>query len=382
MRRTGSVLSPWLAIRRNPARALPVAFVISLAVVLVASVVTIVDSINLTIYTLYGYNRYLTGFTPRNALSIPDSQVQRLRALPEMGPLFQVHSYQTLVHTIFGKMPLPIFGMTAAGRRMIMQRSGVRLIAGRMPVDGAPEAVVSADVARNLHIAIGGNICTPDSQDSYAPEAIKVTGLLRGPVWLALTSKAFVDAHSPFTYSALIGFAPSTNLAAQRRLDAAATHAVDRGVVRVWKYSGLVRETKSSLANLYLILDLVVGIIVFCIAFVCGLLSNIYFSQRLPEVATLYAIGHSRGFLLWWAAAETFIISLMGWLVGMAGTVALLQALRLFFIIPRGLLLNPYDLTGYVFAAPLPIAITVFAVITVTLRLRTLDPVSIIERRG
>jgi hypothetical protein len=51
-------------------------------------------------------------------------------------------------------------------------------------------------------------------------------------------------------------------------------------------------------------------------------------------------------------------------------------------MIPRGLLLNPLDLSAYIFTVPLPGTITLFAVITISIRLARLDPVSIIERRG
>ena len=67
--------------------------------------------------------------------------------------------------TIFGKMVFPIFGMDAAGRQELMRRCGVRLAEGRMVAEGAPEAVLSDDVARNLGVALehacGGNCaCT------------------------------------------------------------------------------------------------------------------------------------------------------------------------------------------------------------------------------
>src|SRR6266700_7974477 len=63
-------LSPWLYFRRNLGKTLPVSFVIVLAVALVASVVSLVDSIELTVLTMYGYNRYFTVVTPRNSLAV------------------------------------------------------------------------------------------------------------------------------------------------------------------------------------------------------------------------------------------------------------------------------------------------------------------------
>jgi ABC-type lipoprotein release transport system permease subunit len=377
-----SSLSPLLYLRRNLSKTLPMAFVIMLAVTLVASVVSIVRSIDLTVYTLYGYNRYLTGLTPRNALEIDPAELAKVRRLPELGTMYPSHSYQTMVKTIFGKMIFPIFGLEPEGRRMLMARCGVRLVAGRMPKEGAPEAVLSDDVAKNLGLKVGDILSRPESEDSYAPIPIRLVGLLHGPVWLGLTSKALADANSPFTWVGCLAFAKTPDQAAQRRLDSAVDRVVNKGRARVWKFAGLVKETQSALSNLYLILNIVVGIIVFAIAFVCGLLSNIYFTQRLPEIATLSAIGYARAALLRRAVGETALLCAGGWLLGGLITVGLLWVVRAVALAPKGLLLNPTDLYAYAFTLPLPLTIILFALGTIGLRLAALDPVSIIERRG
>jgi ABC-type lipoprotein release transport system permease subunit len=377
-----SILSPVLYLRRNPGKTVPMAFVIVLAVVLVASVTTIIHSIDLTVFTLYGYNRYLTGITPRNALSVDEGVMDRVRKIPELGALHPTHSYQTMVKTIFGKMVFPLFGLDAPGRRQLMERCGVRLVEGRPVVDGEPEAVISDDVAKNLGLKVGDIIAQPELQDSYAPIPIRLVGLLHGPVWLGLTSKALVDAHSPYNFIGYLAFARTTKPEDQARLDDAIERVVDKGKGRVWRFSGLVRETKSALSNLYLILDLVVGIVVFAITFVCGLLSNIYFTQRLPEIAMLSAIGHARSRLLRRALGETICLCVSGWLLGIVVTGLLLKSIQTVALAPKGLLLEPVDLRAIAMTLPLPIAITLFALCTIGLRLASLDAVSIIERRG
>lgn len=376
------ILSPFVYFRRNLGRTMPIVFVITLAVVLVAGVVSIVNSIDLTVFTLYGYNRYITGLTPRNALVIDPAEVAKVRKLPELGMLYPTHSYQTLVKTTFGKMPFPIFGMDAKGRDELMRRAQIRLTEGRMVKDGEPEAVISDSIARNLGLKVGDILSKPTSEDSYAPIEVKLVGLLHGPVWLGLTSKALVDLYSPFTFTGYLAFSPNNDQAQQRRLDVAIDHVINKGKARVWKFAGLVRETRSALSNLYLILNIVIGIIVFAISFVCGLLANIYFTQRLPEIATLSAIGYSRGQLLRRALGDTALLCIVGWLIGLVLTVGLLSLVQQIALAPKGLMLNPADWQAFRFTLPLPITITLFAVVTIGLRLKTLDPVSIIERRG
>ena len=332
-----SSLSPLTYFRRNLGKTLPMAFVIVLSVTLVASVTTIIRSIDLTVYTLYGYNRYLTGLTPRNALSIDEDQVTKIRKLPELGSLHPTHSYTVMVKTIFGKMPFPLFGVDARGRSLVLKRCGIALSGGRMPAEGAAEAVVSDAVARNLGLKIGDVISKPEAEDAYAPVPIRLVGVLHGPVWIGLTSKAFVDANSPFTLKGFMAFASTPDADAQRRLDDAIEHIVDKKLARVWRFSGLVRETRSALSNLYLILNIITTLIVFAIAFVCALLSNIYFTQRLPEVATLSAIGYARKHLLGRAFGETALLCAFGWILGAAITVGMLATIYSLLLAPRGL---------------------------------------------
>jgi ABC-type lipoprotein release transport system permease subunit len=373
-------LSPWLYFRRNLGRTIPITLVILFSVVMVASVVSVVSSINLTVYTIYGYNRYTTGVTPRNALSVDPAIADRMRRLPEMGVLAPTHSYSCLLHTIFGRLVFPCFGMDPQNRDLLMQRCGVKVSAGRLPAEGEPEAAISDAVARNLGLKLGDVFLQPDSEDAYAPVPVKLVGLLHGDVWLGLTSKAFVDANSPFTWQGYLAFARTP--AQQRQLDAELERVNDRSKARIWQFSYLVRETETSLTNLYLMLDIVIGLVVGVISFVCGLLSNIYFMQRLPEVATLSAIGYSRRFLVWRAVRETILLCALGWVFGAMVTVGLLTLIRDTLLNPRGLLLNATDIHAYTLTVPLPVFIILFAVVTISARLSRLDPVSIIEHRA
>ena len=173
-----------------PGKTLPIAFVIVLAVSLVASIVTIVHSIDLTIFTLYGYNRYLTGITPRNALVVDEGELAKIRRLPELGHLYPSHSYQTMIKTIFGKMVLSDLRTGARGPPGAdgsLQRAPRRRThaGGRRAGSGdfGPGGEESGSEDRRYPVA-------PGVADSYAPLPIRLVGLLHGPVWLGLTSKA------------------------------------------------------------------------------------------------------------------------------------------------------------------------------------------------
>jgi putative ABC transport system permease protein/lipoprotein-releasing system permease protein len=262
----------------------------------------------------------------------------------------------------------------------MMRVCRVSLVSGRLPEEGQPEAVVSEEVARNLGLKVGDILLKPDSEDAYAPVPVRLVGLLRGESWVGMTSKSFVDFHSPFTWQGYLAFAKTP--AEQTKLGVAMQKVVDMSRARVWPFSYIIKETQSSLANLYLVLSILIGIVVFTISFVCGLLANIYFTQRLPEIATLSAIGYTRRALLWRAGMETLLYCVLGWLIGCLVTILLLATLKTTLLTPRGLMLDAFDPFAYLFTIPLPITITLFAQLTIAIRLARLDPVSIIERRA
>ena len=65
-----------------------------------------------------------------------------------------------------------------------------------MPISGKPEAVISEGLARNKKVKIGDIIASPLDTGTpvTAPVPIRLVGILRGPTWMAFTSKKFTDA--------------------------------------------------------------------------------------------------------------------------------------------------------------------------------------------
>jgi ABC-type antimicrobial peptide transport system permease subunit len=123
------------------------------------------------------------------------------------------------------------------------------------------------------------------------------------------------------------------------------------------------------------------GTVIFVIALMSGMLSNIYFTQRIAEFAVLAAIGYQRTRLITRVVGETFLLTIIGWLLGALVTLVMLSYLKTAVFEPRGLIINPRDIFAYKYTIPIPFSITAFAVATIALRLLRLDPVTIIERR-
>ena len=376
-------MNPITYFRRNLGRTLPLAFVIVLSVFLIASVVTIVNSIDLTVLTIYNYTKVFTPVLPRAIQPRVPAEVQaQIRKTPGVDRMIETSGFFFNINTVFGKLPFVCFGVTDDNRAYLMKRAGVSLEpGGRLPESGKAEAVISEGLARNKKVKVGDIIATPLDTGTFvpAPSNIKLVGILKGPTWMAFTSKKFTDENLPLVPHSLLVTTQDTEH--QREFGDKLFNTLDKVQVQVLSFNNLVETLRTSLASMYLIMHLVNGTVIFVVALMAGMLSNIYFTQRISEFAVLAAIGLRRSTLVWHAVSETAILTTLGWLVGVAINYGALSAMKGSVFEPRGMLIDPGDPVSYFNTLPIPVFITLFAVATISYRLSHLDPVSIIERR-
>src|SRR5205085_2492665 len=126
---------------------------------------------------------------------------------------------------------------------------------------------------------LGDVVLEPKSEDSFSAVPMRLVGTFDGPVWLAISSESFIRSHFPLSPEGLVIITRSQR--EQRLLDRLLDKKLDKARCRLWTYASLVRETKDALSSLYLIMNLVIGIVTFAIAFLTGMLANIYFMQRI-----------------------------------------------------------------------------------------------------
>ena len=371
-------LSPITYFRRNLGRTLPLGFVIVLSVFLIASVVTIVDSIDLTVLTIYNYTKFFDPVVPRSGrLRVDPDIAAQIKKMPNVDRAIETSGFFLNVNTVFGPSPFICFGVSDSERDYLIKRSGDQLAEGRMPIDGAPEAVLSEGIVRNRKYKLG-DVITNDSDTGTliaVPVPVKLVGILHGPTWLAFTSEEFVDNALPLVPHSLL--VTSKDPADQIALGDTLYNSLDRIRVNVFAFRTLVDLLRKSLASLYLIMALVN----FVVALMAGMLSNIYFTQRVSEFAVLSAIGIRRSILIWHAISETAILTSIGWVSGILITTAAMTVMRPTVFEPRGMLIDPHDVLAYIYTLPIPAFITLFAVATIGWRLSHFDPVTIIERR-
>ncbi|MDR3707291.1 MAG: ABC transporter permease [Capsulimonadaceae bacterium] len=380
--RNSHPLSPLTYCRRNIRRLLPMAVVIVLSVFLVASVVTIVDSVDLTVTTVYNYTRVLTVVIPqRSSLAIDPDDRNRIAGIPGVDRIIDGSGFFMSLNTVFGATPFLVMAVTDSSRNYILQRANDHLSAGRMPVPGAAEAVLSDGIVRNKRLRIGDVVAGPDDQGGLAgcPLPVRLVGIVTGPTWIAFTTPEFANAAMPLFPRHLIVTAKDQD--ALPAISSRMLAVVNRSKVQVLSYRTLVEQIRTTLDSMYLIMSLVNAMVILVVALMSGMLSNIYFTQRLTEFALLSAIGIRRSTLLWHAVSETAVVTSIGWLAGMIVTWILMALMKESVFERRGMLINPHDVMALAYTVPIPFIITAFAMATIFIRLAKLDPVTIIERR-
>lgn len=366
---------------RNAGKTIPLTGVIMLAVMLIAGIVSMINSIPYSIKTIYRYSQQCLAITPRGDPSQTAGLVAQVRdgAPVPIERLMLARVSGSQVRSIVGKWPFAVVALEQSDMDYYLRRQGSRSVDGRLPRPGMPEAVVSEPVARNLGLRIGDTLLGPEKSDSYSPQEVKVVGIAQTPMWLMFTDIEYHRLnHFPPVDIALV-FA--RNLEEQDQLDRWAVEAFKGERAQLFAYHVLEQDTNEMFNILYKILNVVIGTLVLVITFMMGMLMNIYQSQRLVEFGLLQAIGYTRRQLLTRVMRETVTVLTMGWLLGVALAYTLLVVVERVLMHPQAFALDTTDRIAFLYSIPVPFAILIVATLTVMLRFRRFDPVGVVERR-
>ncbi len=350
-----------------------------MAVLLIGGIVAMLDSIPHAIRTVYGYNKEFCIVWPRADTENTQKMADMLHDAPQLGRMLRVRTAMMRVKTIVGQWPFIVYGLSQRDYQPMMDRLGFTITEGRLPRPGEPEMVVSRQVARNKNLHIGSVAMGPDLTDEYATVPVKVVGIMDGKHWFAFTSGRFIREQPLLRSVSLVLMADESKN--QQALDIWTTKRMKGTQARVFSYEELNTQTEKDLSTLYLLLNIVIGALVVVMATMMGLLANIHFSQRMVEFGLLQAIGYTRSKLLRRVVGETLLVVIGAWIIGLGLTHLGLEIVRTQVMDPKG---YPMVMAGweiYRYTLAVPVAIGMFAVLTVWLRFRRFDPVAIVERR-
>ncbi len=374
-------LAPSTYLLRNAGKTLPLTAVIMFAVLLVAAIIALVNSIPYSVRTIYIYSREMLGIGPRGDPEGTQVVLNRIRreSPVHLNRIMVCRATSTQVNSIVGPWPFVVLGLGQDDIRYYLQRQGVKAIEGRLPKAGEAEALVSRPVALNLGLKIGSNVQGPEVENSYSPLNVKVVGIAETSRWIMLNTIEYQRLHHfpPID----LGLVFADNLKDQNTLDHWAEKRFKGKRTQVFAFFQVDRTTDKMFNTLYQILNVVIGMMVLVITFMMGMLINIYQTQRLVEFGLLQAIGYTRKRLFKRTVQESIVVVIAGWILGTATAFGILNLVKIYVMDPHAYAINTLDPTAFWYTVPIPFAIMVVAFVTVVIRFRQFDPVSIVERR-
>ncbi|WP_038473140.1 ABC transporter permease [Fimbriimonas ginsengisoli] len=374
-------LAPSTYLLRNAGKTIPLTSVIMLAVMLVSSIISMIDSIPYSIRVIYAYSKEMVGITPRGDTSQTPKLLDDVRKHSPV-PLDRIVTCRasgSQVKSIVGKWPFIMLGLSQPDMQYYLKRQGMTALVGRLPKPGAPEAVVSRPVAKNLNLKIGSAVQGPDMNESYSPKWVKVVGIAETDRWVMVNSLEYQRAYH---YPPIdLGMAFAKNLQDQDKLDHWADKYFKGQHGQIWAYFQIEKQTKEMFTVLFKILNVVIATLALVITFMMGMLMNIYQSQRLVEFGLLQAIGYTKRQLLKRVLLEAIAVIVMGWILGNGMAYLLLVMAKKLLMDPSAFALQVWDPLAFQYTIPIPFAILIVAIGTVVLRFRRFDPVGVVERR-
>lgn len=374
-------LSPTTFLRRNAGKTIPLITVICLAVMLVQSIIALINSIPLSIRTIYRYTDRFLGVSPRLDPSLTPIFVKELTTNPpvEIERVILCRGSSAQVKSIVGKWPFAVMGLDSADLDYYLNRQGVEGIEGRRPVDGKPEMMVSAPVAKNLGVKIGDTILKPDDSDNFSRQPVKLVGIMKSDRWMMVGNKKYFEDTQPIPIDFALIFTKDVNQ--QKTYDLWADEKMKGKFAQLFTYHKIEDDSRKMFKILFKILDAVIAILVLVISIMMGMLMNIYQSQRLVEFGLLQAIGYTKAQLFKRVFTESVIVIIGGWLIGLGVSRLLLMFLKAILMDPQAFALDLADPVAISYTIPVPVAILVIALGTIWLRFRKFDPVAVVERR-
>ena len=389
-----SPLSAFTYFRRNVWRVSPVFGAIVVAVFLITCVVTMLNSVDATIQADYGFSSHCDNLTTKYEDDVPYAALAQASARPEVARVVVSYPWVLNTKTVFGQLPMPIYGVAPADIPFLMRVSGNHLAAGgRWPRPGAAEVVLSRSLANNFHAGVGERF-TPTFNDGQrtALDTQTVVGILDGGDVLALADATTFREALPFTLIRpnylYFPRTPEQHTSLTRFLQDMLDHPERHGLVPsdarlldLWTFNKVVNEEHRILHTLFVLLWVVDVLVIGVIALLSGFLANIYFEQRLGEFGLLSAMGFGRPLLAGRLVRESSLLVVSAWATGVALAFLAHRLIDTCFMLPRGLILAGFNANGLLFSLPTPFLVALASLSTVLWRLYRMDPIQIMERR-
>jgi ABC-type lipoprotein release transport system permease subunit len=388
-------LSPLTYYRRHRRSALLLMALITLATMVLFTIVGVLDS--LTLQLDFGYLSRISRVRPDTGYALEPGVIPQIQAHPDVERMIADNGLSIAVPTLGGIGSMHLMGVSQDDVQYLMEHCGVRLKEGRLLEPRTDELMLSEEIARALELEIGDRVARSINEDyyEYVLEPLVLVGILEGDplpssgqvpvtgsgpsVRVGFVSYEYLDSHelyAPRTVGVLV--------AAREGRKGAVDEFLEKTIVsahtEVETYRDVIEVAAQARRFLYLTFGIVNCLVAIAVATVVGVINQIALMRRVSELGLLHALGHHKNRLIRRLTLETAVVTGLGWIVGLALGLLILSWLKANLYYARGMELNLANLTPLWFVIPIPLMVVALAVLGLKRLFARFDAVAIVER--
>jgi len=374
-------LSPWTYGRRNGRKVLPALIILTFVVMLVFVILSTLGGLreSMLVYTLE-FDEWTLVF-PKKDTRIPKALLKEVAAHPSVERMIDSRNCFVRVKTLIGPMPFNLRAGKREEMEYLLKRVNATLHDGKLPEPGTNEVAIHENIMKANGWVLGREFGVDVDEEDWMLGRFKVVGVLRGPVPVGVCSFEFLNNPLQYAFSAKLW---EREIVVAKPGRTAELNAFLRtlGDIKVYDKKRAVDDVTQGFDRIILVFRFISILLIIVVSFVVGLINNIFFAQRIDEFAVLMAIGHTQKRLFRMVAGETAGLMTVSWALGLGLGAVIFATFRALVMEPRGIPLPLWQPGPILVSLILPVVAQAFAIATVLGKLRRLDPVTIIERRG
>jgi ABC-type lipoprotein release transport system permease subunit len=388
-------LSPFTYYRRHKRSALLLVALITLATMVLYTIVGVLDS--LTLQLDFSYLSRISRVRPDTGYALEPGVTPQIQAHPDVARVISDNGLTIAVPTLGGIGAVHLMGVSQDDVQYLMERCGVRLKQGRLLEPRTNEFMLSEEIARALELELGDRIDRSIDASYYENvlEPLVLVGILEGDpstvlgtgpamisepsVRVGFLSYEYLEGHeqyAPRRVSALVVAQEGRKEATDEFLESTITSAH----TEVETYRDILEVAAQARQFLYLTFGIVNCLVGVAVAVVVGVINQVALMRRVSELGLLNALGHHRNKLIRRLTLETAAVAGLGWIAGLIFALLILSWLKANLYYARGMELDVANLMPLWFVIPIPVLVVTLAVLSLRRLFARFDAVAIVER--
>lgn len=290
-----------------------------------------------------------------------------------------------------GRVQAPFVFVSTSDYSQHLKLVGAKLVTGKLPSEGTNEVVVSAQYLINHHLAVGDAIGTDVWAFDYLPGRFVVVGTfdrppgISTPLFNGMGNLSYYGSLGLNTTNFIVDATSTDSTQLQSNFDKIRTtlsKTYPSVTISQTTYQDFEGRENDNFRFMNTMVWSIMGILTIAITLSLTLFMIIVFMQRAGEFGLLEALGYSKSFIIRKTLLESFGQVLAGWILGVVAAYGLAALINQILFYPNEFSpLAVFTTRSLSFTLPALLAVIILSAWVVVIRLRKLDPITILEKR-